>query len=459
MSKIQFVGQFGDGSIPEYLRELENTVEPTTETLQQSPTEEPKGQAISVATGVEQPIQTGPNNQVENTVPSDLNIIQGEDNKPDTTENTKVQQGQSEDYYNVKQLSSFALGTLNNLENLTKYIADTPLTISTQIPDLDHVLGGGLPCGITVVAASPGIGKTTLLLQSAAEMARQGTTVVYVSYDMRSAALQAKVISHQSYKIFDEDCYTIRDILKDNVLAKSDDDKVRELRKTLVSEQGKLHIRDLVVDDDFKDYLNGYSSLGGLTQLQKIIEVYCQSFDDVVIMIDSLQQLAISEHCTGKEGVDRLLAQIKVLSGMYNVPICLVSTLARSGYTKDKDIGITDLKESGAVEYDADAILIMQPAYIKEGEDITMDDFKSEKYRATLIKCVKSRHSEYREKVMMLYGAGCTFISEDEYEQKTGEVRSKPNGKKGSSRGRQPKDGVKKETKRDDLPENMGLLS
>ncbi len=460
MSKeIEIQGHFGNGYIPEHLKNLENIKEPTTDTPEDNLTQEPVEQVIPENTGVEQPMKSEPDKQVVNEEQVKVNIVQEEDNKPDTSQNTELQADQSEDYYNVARLSTFALGTANNLENLTKYIADTPLTISTQISDLDHILGGGLPCGITVVAASPGIGKTTLLLQSASEMAKSGTTVVYVSYDMRSAALQAKVISHQSYKMFGEDCYTIRDVLKDNVLAKADDDKVRELRKKLIEEQGNLHIRDLVVDDDFRRYLNGYCCLGGYTELHKIIEVYCQSYDDVVIMVDSLQQLAIASHSTGKEGVDRLLSEIKVLSGAYSVPIVLVSTLARSGYTKDKDIGITDLKESGAVEYDADSIIIMQPAFIKEGEDINMDDFKAEKYRATLIKCVKSRHSEYREKVMMLFGPGCTFISVDEYEQKTGEVRSKPNGKKGGSKGQKSKAGVKKESKRDELPENMGVLS
>jgi len=60
---------------------------------------------------------------------------------------------------------------------------DTDVTprISTNIPALDRVLGGGLVAGaVTLVGGEPGIGKSTLLLQAAQELARFGR-VLYVS--------------------------------------------------------------------------------------------------------------------------------------------------------------------------------------------------------------------------------------------------------------------------------------
>jgi DNA repair protein RadA/Sms len=57
-----------------------------------------------------------------------------------------------------------------------------PARLSTAIAELDRVLGGGLVAGSTVlIGGDPGIGKSTLVLQAAAALARAGAEVAYVS--------------------------------------------------------------------------------------------------------------------------------------------------------------------------------------------------------------------------------------------------------------------------------------
>jgi DNA repair protein RadA/Sms len=52
----------------------------------------------------------------------------------------------------------------------------------TGIPELDRVLGGGLvPGSVTLLGGEPGIGKSTVLLQAAAEVAASGRTVLYIT--------------------------------------------------------------------------------------------------------------------------------------------------------------------------------------------------------------------------------------------------------------------------------------
>ena len=60
--------------------------------------------------------------------------------------------------------------------------AEPPPRAATGMEELDRVLGGGLvPASVVLVGGDPGIGKSTLLLQAAARLARTGKRVLYVS--------------------------------------------------------------------------------------------------------------------------------------------------------------------------------------------------------------------------------------------------------------------------------------
>ena len=65
--------------------------------------------------------------------------------------------------------------------------------ISTGMPELDRVLGGGLvPASFVLVGGDPGIGKSTLLLQAAANLTRAGATVLYVSAEESPAQVKLR---------------------------------------------------------------------------------------------------------------------------------------------------------------------------------------------------------------------------------------------------------------------------
>lgn len=86
--------------------------------------------------------------------------------------------------------------------------ADDSPRISTTLPNLDRVLGGGLVQGsVTLVGGEPGIGKSTLLLQAARQLAERGV-VLYVSGEEspRQIALRARRLDtlHDDIRIFTE---------------------------------------------------------------------------------------------------------------------------------------------------------------------------------------------------------------------------------------------------------------
>jgi DNA repair protein RadA/Sms len=81
--------------------------------------------------------------------------------------------------------------------------SDVTPRITTRLPNLDRVLGGGLVLGaVTLVGGEPGIGKSTLLLQAAQQLARDGV-VLYVSGEEspRQIAMRARRLGTTSDNI------------------------------------------------------------------------------------------------------------------------------------------------------------------------------------------------------------------------------------------------------------------
>ena len=70
---------------------------------------------------------------------------------------------------------------------------ETPARIVMGVDELDRVFGGGLvPSSATLIGGDPGIGKSTLLLQVAARLARNGLSSVYVSGEEAAAQIQER---------------------------------------------------------------------------------------------------------------------------------------------------------------------------------------------------------------------------------------------------------------------------
>ena len=309
---------------------------------------------------------------------------------------------------NGEVVNRFAIGNPDYIKSLPDRIAKTPGKIPTGIPELDYICSGGFSHGLTVLGAQAGTGKTTLLIQSACKIAQQGIVAVYITNDMSSLDLTYKVLSSVSFSILKEDCLTIRRLANKDTYNNSK--HINEVYKRTEQSMKYLHIRDLINDKDFDYYCSSQPDLYELDRIERIFEFYCSTYDKVIFFADSLQQIA-GYTAGGKEGVDCQLRQFKYLSRKYNVPIVMISTLNRAGYSKLKDLECSDFKESGSIEYDCDTVISMVPKFIlEEKTKMTLKEFKESDSRHIVLACKKSRDSAERSVPITLLAPGCTFI-------------------------------------------------
>jgi KaiC/GvpD/RAD55 family RecA-like ATPase len=342
---------------------------------------------------------------------------------------------QDECDYDIRLFENLSVGGLGYLHKLCRRLQDRPAKVPFGVSALDEVTGGlSLSASIVTVAASPNVGKTTILVQSASEMAKQGIMVVYLSFDMRETDIVAKVISHISYELYGEDCYTLNDILDKNILNDGSEKSIKVLEK-VAKTQRYLAVRDLIYDPEFDAYCNSISGMSELNRIQRIFHLYCSIYKKVVFIVDSLQQVAPSQKGNSMDSVDRQLREFKELSTVYDVPIILISTINRSSYSSNKDLDMTALKHSGSIEFDSDVVIILQPAFIKEGKEISMDDFRASDYRDITVKNIKSRTCGYKEVTATLFAPGCTFI---ECKERDSSKKAIPKAKVSTETGRKP---------------------
>lgn len=81
----------------------------------------------------------------------------------------------------------------NPSQKLSEITLEEYERISTQIPEFDRVLGGGLvDAGVVLIGGDPGIGKSTLLLQTLAALSLTGESVMYVSGEESSAQIASR---------------------------------------------------------------------------------------------------------------------------------------------------------------------------------------------------------------------------------------------------------------------------
>ena len=213
----------------------------------------------------------------------------------------------------------------------------------TGVADIDNATGGLHGGEVTILAARPSVGKTALGVQIAMHIARRGGRVAIYSREMTGVHLGKRMVAQEG----SVDGQRIRT----GKLNKEDWDKI-------MAASGEISQWQMWVDDKSATVAEIRGRCRELKQKNGL---------DVVI-IDYLQLLTPSEKSSNREReVAEMSRGIKVLALELNIPIILLSQLNRS--VANKRPTLDTLRESGAIEQDADNVMFLH----KPDKKDTMD--------------------------------------------------------------------------------------
>ena len=231
--------------------------------------------------------------------------------------------------------------------------------LSTGFPSIDDALDGGLYTGLYFIGAISSLGKTTLTLQIADNLAKQGRDVLFFSLEQSKFDLMSKSISRETF------LHCRKNGMTDNY-AKSNLSIIDGRRWADFSDREKEVMREAFKTySDFAQHVFIHEGIGNISvaEIREKVKNHISVTGNrhPVVFIDYLQILKAcegDERATDKQAVDHNVTALKQLSRDFDITVCAVSSLNRENYRAK--IGMTAFKESGAIEYGSDVLIGLQ---------------------------------------------------------------------------------------------------
>ena len=211
--------------------------------------------------------------------------------------------------------------------------------IPTGFSDLDRALGGLAPGALYVVAGRPGMGKTALATNIAWNAASRGVPVSFFSLEMPDSELALRVAA-----------------------AESGVSSERARRGAIESAEASDLMRAAQRIRDRKLFID---QRGGITIAQLVARARRQKrrHATALIVIDYLQLLAGGGRSAAAgrvQEITEITTGLKALAKELEVPIIALSQLSRQVEQREnKRPQLSDLRESGSIEQDADAVIFV----------------------------------------------------------------------------------------------------
>ena len=223
--------------------------------------------------------------------------------------------------------------TISGLEEGTAKPTPTPW------PDLDHLIGGLRPGALYVVGARPGRGKSVIGAMLALDTARRGKVAAVSSLEMSRAELNLRWIA-QAGRVPMDRLMRPDDLTKDDYAAMGDVAQALSRLPIAVDDRPAQTLWSV------RHHARSASRRGELG----------------VIVVDYLQLMLPprTSRAQRHEQVAEMSRGLKILAKEMRVPVVALSQLNRKSEERDgKRPSMADLRESGAVEQDADVIMLL----------------------------------------------------------------------------------------------------
>ena len=263
----------------------------------------------------------------------------------------------------VSRLSDLVLESINKLEDV--YNNGNKKGIPTGFIDIDKRMGGLKGSELIILAARPGMGKSAFALNIATHVAKiEKIPVLIFNLEMGKDQLTDRIICSECFI----DAKKYRD-------GKLDEDEWTKLANGLAD----FSSTNIFIDDNSSITISEIRSICRKMQMEENIGL---------VIIDYLQLITPSKgKNTREQEVAEISRTLKLIAKELNIPVIALSQLSRANEKrngKDKRPMLSDLRDSGNIEQDADIVLFIhrEDYYEVTDENRNIAEINFAKFRA-----------------------------------------------------------------------------
>ncbi len=254
--------------------------------------------------------------------------------------------------------------------------------ITTGFSGIDAFIGGLNKSELILLAARPGMGKTSIVLNMATSAAKaSGKTVVIFQLEMSKDQLASRLLSSEA----------LVDSKKLRMGNLTDEEWIK-----IAGASANLNKLNILIDDQSDIKVSE-------------MKAKCRRLGDKLglIIIDYLQLMQGSKKTDNRvQEVSEISRGLKIMAKELNVPVLCCSQLSRAAEGRsDKRPMLSDLRESGAIEQDADIVMFLYRD----------DYYNPDTDKKNVAECIiaKNRHGEVGTVEMQWLGQFTSFSSRD----------------------------------------------
>jgi len=251
---------------------------------------------------------------------------------------SKLRMGNIKKHY--RSLHSVAVESINKLEELR--LSDETITgVHSGFNDLDMVTCGWQPSDLLILAARPSVGKTAfaITLAKKATTSPKPVSVGIFSLEMNDKQLVNRILSQES------DVWLWR--FKNGCL---DDQQMDQINKAAT----RLNKSKIFIDDTPGLSIKNFRAKAKIMKRKENIGM---------IIVDYLQLMTAPGIQNREQQISEISRQLKITAKELDIPIIALSQLNRDiekgGAKVQREPQISDLRESGAIEQDADMVMFL----------------------------------------------------------------------------------------------------
>jgi len=243
--------------------------------------------------------------------------------------------------FSGRKTKSYAESLQDNLQRV-EMLSNSDQVNLTGVPTgfkiVDNFTGGWQPSDLIIIAARPGMGKTSFVLKTTLECGLRNIPCAFFSLEMSSNQLSARTIANNSN-------FHLSQLIRKGF-------EKPEYFNTLSSKIDTMKHFPIYIEDtpsmDIRDIVSK-------------ARIMKRKHDIKILIVDYIQLIVDKTKANNREQeISSITRNLKLIAKELNIPVIALSQLNRSVETRtDKHPKLSDLRESGAIEQDADIVTFL----------------------------------------------------------------------------------------------------